>query len=420
MTLRSFVKYALTLALAALPALAHAQTAAATDVADTGDTAFVLGAALIALAIGVPGVVLAFGGAVRARAAGTIATQLVAIAAAVTLITVLVGYTVAYGAVTNGWLGSGNAWMLIDLANVRGDAAVPEIALVLVQLACAVLAALILSGGWAERGATAWAVPMAALWALLVQAPLTHWLAGGGWLQTRLGAIDSGGALTIHGCAGVSALVLTLLIGPRAPGQGQPQAPGPALAGGWMMLCALLALTAAGTLGAGDDAGSALVNGFAASAAGALVWAMIDAIGAGRIAPLSLMRGALAGLIAASAALAWYAPGGAIVAGVSGALVSRVIARWLHRAAIDDALGVIAVHGGAGLAGAMLAAPLIAGTLGGSGYAAGMGPVRQVVAQAVACAVVLVFCAIGSAIAALMVAMVVPMRVPEAEEVGAD
>jgi Amt family ammonium transporter len=354
----------------------------------------------------------------RARAAAVLTTQMMAIVAAVTLITVVVGYTVAFGAVTNGWLGSGNAWMLIDLANLRGDAAVPEIALVLVQLGCAGLAALLLSGGWAERGATAWAVPAAALWALLVQAPLTHWLVGGGWLQTRLGAIDTGGALTIHGCAGVSALVITLLIGPRAAAPRDAHAPGQALAGNWMMLCALLALAAAGTLGAGDDAASALVNGLAASAAGALVWVMIDAIATGQVAPLSLARGALSGLIAASAAMAWYAPGGAIVAGLAGALVTRVIARWLNRAGIDDALGVIAVHGGAGLAGAMLAAPLIAGTLGGSGYAAAMGPVRQVIAQAVACAVVVTFCAIGTAIAALMVAMVVPMRIPETEEVG--
>ena len=113
------------------------------------------------------------------------------------------------------------------------------------------------------------------------------------------------------------------------------------------------------------------------------------------------------------------APGAAMVAGLTGALVAWFAARLIRLSTIDDALDLVAVHGIAGLAGAMLAAPLIAGTLGGAGYAPGMGPLRQVIAQAAGVGVVIAWSTIGTAIAALMVAMVLPMRISEVDEIAA-
>ncbi len=415
------IKALAALVLALAPALAHAQ-AEAGDVVDSGDTAFVLGAGLLALAMIVPGIVLHHGGRLRARAFAAVATETGAIAAMVTLLWVVVGYTVAFGTVSNGWLGGGNAWMLIDLGNVRGDSAVPEVVFVVLQLGFAVLAASLLTGAWAERGNIAWIVPFAGLWSILVYAPLAHWIWGGGWLASRIGTVDFGGALVVHASVGISALVITLVMGRRARFAGADtatgDAPALAIAGSGMVWVAIMALTAGATLAASDDAGTALINLQVAAAAGALVWLLIDAMTAGKANPASLARGALAGLVAASAGAPALAPGAAIVAGLIGALVAWTAARLIRLSTIDDAVDLVAVHGVGGLAGAMLAAPLIAGTLGGTGYAPGMGPLRQVIAQALGAGVVVAWSAIGTAIAALTVAMVVPMRVSEAEEIA--
>jgi len=410
-----------------LPTVARAQVAAPdpTDVADSGDTAFVIAMALLALAMILPGIVLHHGARLRARAFAATATEAGAIAAVVTLIWVIVGYTIGFGqdttsGVTSGWLGSGNAWMLIDLGNVRGTSAVPEIAFVLLQLGFAILAATLLTGAWAERGNIAWIVPFAGLWSLIVYAPLAHWVWGGGWLAARLGTVDFAGALVVHGSVGISALVITLLIGRRARFTGLDETPAGstalALSGTGMVWVALLALTAGATLAASDDAATALVNAQIAAAAGALVWLLADAVTGGKANPFGLARGALSGIVAASAAANAMAPGAAMLAGLTGALVGWIAARLIRRCGIDDAVDLIAVHGFAGLAGAMLAAPLIAGTLGGTGYAPGMGPMRQVVAQAIGAGVVVVWSAIGTAIVALMVAVIVPMRISEADE----
>ncbi len=405
--------------LALAPALAHAQADAA-DALDSGDTAFVLGMALLALALLLPGIVLHHGGRLRAHAFAALATETGAIAAIVSLLWVMVGYTLAFGTVTSGWLGSGNAWMLIDLANVRGASAVPEIAFVLLQLGYLVCAAGLLTGAWAERGNVAWVVPFAGLWSLIVYAPLAHWIWGGGWLASRLGTVDAGGALVVHGSLGISALVITLLMGRRArfdeTAETPGSVPGLGLAGTGMVWIALLALGAGATLAASDDAGTALINGQVAAAAGALTWLVIEAMTTGKAHPATLARGALAGLVAASGALGAMAPGAAMLAGLAGAVLGWIAMRLIRAAGIDDAADLVAVHGVGGLAGAMLAAPLIAGTLGGTGYAEGMGPLRQVIAQGLATGVVVAWSAIGTAIAALMVAMVVPMRIAEADE----
>jgi len=389
-------------------------------VTDSGDTAFVIAMALLGLAMILPGIVLHHGARLRARAFGATATEVGAIAAIVTLLWVTVGYTLGFGNVTSGWLGSGNAWMLIDLGNVRGASAVPEIAFVVLQLGFAILAATLLTGAWSERGNIGWVVPFAGLWSLIVYAPIAHWVWGGGWLATRLGTVDFGGALVVHGSVGISALVITLLIGRRARFTGGEELPagssGLTLAGTGMVWAALLALTAGATLAASDDAATALVNALIAAAAGALVWMVADAVTGGKTPGFALARGALSGIVAASAAVMAMAPGSAMLAGLTGAVVAWIAARLIRRSGIDDAVDLVAVHGIAGLAGAMLAAPLIAGTLGGTGYAPGMGPMRQVIAQAVGAGVVAGWAAIGSAIVALMVAMVIPMRISEAEE----
>ena len=109
-------------------------------------------------------------------------------------------------------------------------------------------------------------------------------------------------------------------------------------------------------------------------------------------------------------------PGGTVVAAAID--LARTLVRRAERRAVSLQRAGLLENGEVlrYLGEAMLAAPLIAGTLGGGGYAHGMGPVRQVIAQAIGAGVVVAWSAIGTAIAALMVAMVVPMRISEAAE----
>src|SRR5690606_26472430 len=126
----------------------------------------------------------------------------------------VVGYTLAFGQVTGGILGNRLNWMLRNLGNAREGTAIPESAFVMFQMTFAVTTPALLIGAWVERARFRWVISSCALWMLVVHAPVTHWPWGGAWLA-RLGALDSAGGIVVHTTAGVSALVVAIMMGNR-------------------------------------------------------------------------------------------------------------------------------------------------------------------------------------------------------------
>ena len=151
--MRTFSALALTAAAAATPVAAFAQDAAV-DVADTGDTAWILISSALVLMMTMPGLTLFYGGLVRAKNFLAVLVQGGAIAAVASLLWVICGYTLAFGHVTNGWLGAGNAWMLIDLGNVREGLTIPESSFALFQMTFAAITPALMAGALAtDNGA---------------------------------------------------------------------------------------------------------------------------------------------------------------------------------------------------------------------------------------------------------------------------
>ena len=403
-----------------IPLLARAQDDGAFDAADSGDTAWLLAASALVLIMVMPGLTLFYGARGAAKNFLSVAAQIGAVAAVCSLLWVTAGYTIAFGSVTNGWLGSGNAWMLIDLGNVRGQTSVPESAYVLFQMTLAVLAPALMVGAWVGRARFAWVIAFAALWSLMVYAPIAHWIWGGGWLVMRLGTLDYAGGLVVHTAAGVSGLIAAMLMGKRsgfASAATPPHAAGLAMSGAAMLWAGLLALSGGAALSATDDAAAAIINSHVAACAAALVWLVIEKIAVGKPSATGFATGAIAGLAAVSPAAAFIAPGAAMVFGAGAALLAYPAMALIRKTlAIDDAMGVFAVHGVSGMFGALLLAVFIDPALGGTGYADGMGLIRQIIAQAAGVGTVAAWSAIGTVIAALMVSTVIPMRVTEDDE----
>ena len=200
-------------AFAAMPALA--QDAGTLDVADSGDTAWVLVSAAFVLLMAAPGLTLFYGGLVRAKSFLSVLVQCGAIVAVASLLWVVCGYTLAFGPVSNGWLGGGDALMLRNLGNVRDATAIPESAFALFQMTFAAITPALMAGAWVDRARFGWVLGFCALWGLVVYAPVAHWIWGGGWLATRFGTLDFAGGIVVHTTAGVSALVAVLLLGKR-------------------------------------------------------------------------------------------------------------------------------------------------------------------------------------------------------------
>jgi ammonium transporter, Amt family len=404
---------------------AYAQTAANADIVDTGDTAWLLTSAALVLLMAAPGLTLFYGGLVRAKGFLAVLVQVGAIVAVASLLWVAVGYSVAFGAVTNGWLGGGNALMLADLGNVREGLTVPESGFALFQLTFAAITPALIAGAWVDRARFGWVVGFCALWGLIVYAPVAHWVWGGGWLASRFGTLDFAGGIVVHTTAGVSALIAALLLGKRRGFPRTlmlPHSPSLTMAGAALLWVGWFGFNGGSALAANDDAAAAILNTHVAASMAALVWLGIEKWQVGKPTSVGFATGAIAGLATVTPAAGFISPGAAMLFGaVAAAVCYAAIQLIKQRLEIDDSLDVFAVHGVGGITGALLLAVFLHPALGGTGYAEGMAMASQLTAQAVGVGAVALWSAVATAIAALAVSFVLPMRVSEdAERDGLD
>ena len=417
--------FALLLAAAAIaaPGLAYAQEVAA-DTADSGDTGWVLISAALVLMMAMPGLTLFYGGLLRAKNILSVMVQCGAIAAVASLLWIVCGYSIAFGPVGTGtfggWLGAANNWMLGNLGTLREGYNVPESAFALFQLTFAAITPALMAGAWVDRARFGWVIGFCALWGLLVYAPVAHWVWGGGWLASQLGTLDFAGGIVVHTTAGVSALVIALLLGKR---EGFPRtlmlphSPSLTMVGAALLWVGWFGFNGGSALAANDDAAAAIINTHAAACAAAIVWLLIERLTVGKPTSVGFATGAVAGLATITPAAGFVSPGAAMLIGTIAAGVCYPMIQLVkQKLKIDDSLDVFAVHGVGGITGSLLLAVFLSPALGGTGYAEGKDMASQFGAQLAGVSVVAVWSMVVSAVLALAVSLILPMRVSDDEE----
>ena len=408
---------------AALPALlaaAPAMAETAPQVANSGDGAWILVSSALVLLMTMPGLTLFYGGLVRAKNFLAVMVQVGAIAAVASLLWVLVGYSLAFGAVSNGWLGGLNLAMLAGLPTLHAGTALPESSFALYQLCFAAITPALMAGAWVDRARFGWVVGFCALWGLVVYAPVAHWIWGGGWLASHFGTQDFAGGIVVHTTAGVSALVAAWMVGPRLGfprSMMLPHAPALTMTGAALLWVGWFGFNGGSALAAGAGAAKAILNTHIAACMAALAWLVIEKIKVGKPTSVGFATGAVAGLATVTPAAGLIAPGAAALFGLAAALVCFPMIQVVkQRLKIDDSLDVFAVHGLGGITGSLLAGLFMAPALGGTGYPAGQTMGGQLLAQAVGVGAVALWSALASLVLAKVVAMVIPMRVSVDEE----
>lgn len=412
-------------ALLTIATAASAQDTVQVAVSDSGDTAWILTSSALVLMMTLPGLALFYGGLVRTKNVLSVVLQCGAIAAVASVLWIVVGYTLAFGGLTNGWLGAGNAWMMIEMGALREGTTMPESTFGLFQMTFAVITPALMVGAWVERARFGWVIGFCALWGLIVYAPVAHWIWGGGWMAQQFGVLDFAGGIVVHTTAGVSALVIALLLGRREGFPEKPllpHAPTLTMMGAAMLWVGWFGFNGGSAFAATDDASTAIINTHVAASAAALTWLLVEKFMIGKPTGIGWATGAIAGLATVTPAAGFISPGAAILFGIlAGVICYGAIQLVKHRMNIDDSLDVFAVHGVGGILGTLLLGIFLAPEFGGTGYAEGMGMGSQLGGQAISVVIVAIWSAIASAIIALMVSLVFPMRVSsDAEREGLD
>lgn len=406
-------------ALTAAPAVA--QNAVVTlPQTDSGDSAWILTASALVLMMTLPGLALFYGGLVRAKNFLSVLVQCGAVATMASVIWIVIGYSLAFSVNGNGFIGSYENFMFNGLLDsIREGQTTGELAFALFQMTFAIITPALIVGAWVERARFGWVVAFSGLWSLLVYVPVARWIWGGGFLAEQ-GVIDFAGGIVVHTTAGVSALVVALMLGKRIGFPKTlmlPHSPALTVAGAGLLWVGWFGFNGGSALAANDAAASAIINTHVGASAAALVWLLIERIKVGKATAVGFATGAVAGLATITPAAGVIGPGGAMILGI----LAAVICFWFVGAVkvtlqIDDSLDVFAVHGIGGMLGSILLAVFASEWLGGVGYAEGAGMVSQLWAQIKGVAFVAAYSAVVTLIIGYMVAMLFPMRVSEDQE----
>jgi Amt family ammonium transporter len=386
------------------------------------NTAWVLAATALVLFMTLPGLALFYGGLVRTKNVLSVMMQCFAIACLASLLWFVIGYSLAF---SDGGALIGNASKAF-LAGVTPDSTVnglPETVFLMFQMTFAIITPALIIGGFAERAKFSAVMLFSALWLLVVYAPITHWVWGGGWLA-QLGLLDFAGGTVVHITAGAAALVGALALRKRRGFMETAMPPHNmtmTVTGAGMLWVGWYGFNAGSALAANGNAGMAMLVTHLSAAAGALVWLSIEWLKFGKPSVLGIVTGMVAGLGTITPASGFVGPAGAVVIGATAGAVCFYATLWVKRKfKIDDSLDVFPVHGVGGILGTFFAGIFSSPNLGifsGLGFAKGIDSIAgQLKVQLIGIGSTLIYTLIMSFVLYKLVDKLIGLRVTADEE----
>ncbi len=398
---------------------------------DTGNTAWMITATVLVLMMTLPGLALFYGGLVRSKNVLSVLMHCYAIAALASIMWVIFLYTIAFDSGDSGLLGGG--WLgglsNVFLNGVEGNNSngVPNTVFVIFQMTFAIITPGLIVGAFVERMKFVAVMVFTALWLTLVYAPAVYWVWADGGIMLGWGAIDLAGGIVVHATAGVSALVLAKMIGPRRgfPKQLQPpHSPGLVMIGASLLWVGWFGFNAGSQGAASGAAGMTMLVTHISAATAALVWCLVERIQTGKTGVVGIATGMVAGLATITPASGHVGPMGALLIGLSAGVICYFMCGVVrHKLNIDDSLDVFAVHGVGGILGTIMVAFLGAeGVLGGLGLNENpetgetYSSIEQLIVQLKSVGITVVWSAVATIIIVTLIKKTVGLRVSEEVE----
>ena len=325
-----------------------------------GDTAWMLTATALVLLM-TPGLAFFYGGLVRRKNILSVLMQCFMCMCLMTVIWVLVGYSLAFSDehMLGGMFGN---FKHLFLSGVGYDGNIPDQLFMIFQGMFAIITPALILGAFAERMKFTGFCIFMSLWLLLVYCPVCHWVWGGATGFFGLGedgALDFAGGTVVHVNAGIAALVATFVLGKRQgyPGKISPPHNLPfAVLGAGLLWFGWFGFNAGSALAANGSAVNAFVVTQVATAMAGLTWSIIERIRNGKTTVLGMITGAVAGLVAITPAAGSVNAMGALGVGAGAGLICYIFVAAIKPAfGYDDSLDVFGVHGIGGIWGALAA-----------------------------------------------------------------
>ena len=326
------------------------------------DTAWIIVATALVLFMTLPGLALFYGGLVRARNVLSVFMQVYAIACLMSVLWLVAGYTIAFGSDTSGYWGGLDKMFLLGVDADALSGTLPEVLFFAFQMTFAVITPALIVGAYVERINFSFVLIFSGLWMLLCYAPVVHWIWGGGMMADggifgEVGTKDFAGGIVVHETAGLAALLLAMMLGPRKNRTTPPHNPGYVMIGASMLWVGWFGFNGGSQLAADGGAAMALTVTHISAATASLTWALWEKIKYGKASLVGIVTGTIAGLASITPASGFVGPIEALVIGaIAGILCQEAVNVVRNTLKIDDTLDVFAVHGVGGIFGTLMIA----------------------------------------------------------------
>jgi ammonium transporter, Amt family len=327
---------------------------------NTADTVWLLVSTAMVMFM-TPGLALFYGGMVRSKnVLSTIMMSFMSLGV-IGILWALYGYSLAFGTDWGGIIGGLD---YIGLRNVGQEPSaiyattVPHLAFMAFQMMFAVITVALITGAVVERMKFSAILIFSVVWFTVVYCPVAHWVWGsGGWLA-KLGAVDFAGGMVVHITAGVSALAMAIVLGPRKGfndgSRMDPHNIPLVVIGAGILWFGWFGFNAGSALTSGGLATSTFVTTNLSAAAGAFTW-MILSWYFRRPTVSGIVTGAVAGLGAITPASGFVTPIMGIPIGMIASGICYYFMQLRLRNRVDESLDVWAVHGMGGTWGTLAA-----------------------------------------------------------------
>ena len=376
------------------------------------DTVWIFTATALVLFMTLPGIALFYGGLVRSRNVLSVLMQCFTLTCLLSLLWFALGYSIAFGTQNPIWGGLGKAFLL-GVTPQSLTQTIPEILFFTFQMTFAIITPVLMIGAFVERVHFGFLLVISSLWLLLVYAPVTHWIWGGGMLSGGENALfaepvlDFAGGIVVHQTAGLSALLIAAMMGGRRNKNVPPHNPVFVMIGASMLWVGWFGFNGGSALAVNEISAMAIAVTHISAASAAVFWAGYEWLKYGKATLIGVVTGAIAGLASITPASGFVTPMEALFIGAVAGIVCQEMCRFIKGILrIDDTLDVFAVHGVGGIWGIIMLAVL--------GYA-------DWTAQLGGLAVVGGFSLLVTYVLVKVVGLFLPLRVSEeAEALGLD
>jgi Amt family ammonium transporter len=381
------------------------------------DTAWMLVSTALVLLM-TPALAFFYGGLVRSKnALNTMMMSFISLGF-VGVLWALVGYSLAFST-GNDWIGDlSNAFLRGVGLDVRPATTIPHALFMSYQGTFAIITAALISGAIVERMRFSAYVAFISLWAIVVYAPIAHWVWGGGWLA-KMGALDFAGGTVVHVNAAVAALAVAVVVGQRSDYKKASILPHNVpfvLLGAGLLWFGWFGFNAGSALAAGPIASLAFVTTMLAPAATLVVWTLIDVARTGKPTTVGAATAIVVGLVAVTPAAGFIGPMSAIALGAIAAIPSYFAIQVRAQTSLDDSLDVVAAHGVGGTVGALLTGIFAQKALNGVADGVLFGNPKQFLIQGTAVLAAIVYSGLASFVLLKAIGLVLPLRATSEEE----